>query len=213
MNNIYNELQLIDYTNIENWFPLTEKLLKNIKQKENAILISQFDGIGDAILISGVIKELKKYYNMPLIIACYDSAVTIFKLNPNVDKVISLTPDFINYNYIIDKIYNELWKENIFISKAFHLQAFEVNTTALLFNYFSGARERISYLQYSINKDELTKAEQDFMDKEAKEKYKEKYNELLITHKYQFSRNITHMVILPLIIINFIGINILILYQ
>jgi len=194
MDNIYNELSLIDYTNIENWFPLAEKLFKNIKQKTNAILISQFDGIGDAILISGVIKELKKYYNMPLIIACYNSAATIFKLNFNIDKVISLTPDFMNYNYIIDKIYNELWKENIFISKAFHLQAFEVNTTALLFNYFSGARKRISYLQYSINKNELTEAEQNFINKEAKEKYKEHYDELLITHKYQFPRNITHMI-------------------
>lgn len=189
MDHLYNELQLINYINIENWFPLTEKLLKNIKQKKNAILVSQFDGIGDAILISGVIKELKEYYNMPLIIACYDSAAPIFKLNPNVDKVISLTPDFINFNYIIDKVYNELWKENIFISKAFHLQSFEINHTAILFNYFSGSPVRIGYSKYPILKSELNKYEQKVM-----EKHINIHDELLLTHKYLFPRNITHMV-------------------
>ena len=189
MDHIYNELQSIDYTNIENWFLRTEKLFKNIKQKENAILVSQFDGIGDAILISGVIKELKEYYNIPLIIACYDSAATIFKSNPNVDKVISLTPDFINFNYIIDKIYNELWKENIFISKAFHLQSFEINHTAILFNYFSGSPVRIGYSKYPILKSELNKYEQKLM-----EKHINTHDELLLTHKYLFPRNITHMV-------------------
>ena len=190
MKNLYNKLLLIDYTqSIENWFPQTEKLLNNIRNKGNCILISQFDGIGDAILISGIIKELKTYYNLPIIIACYNFVAPIFKMNPHVDKVISLTPDLINYYYIIDKIYNELWINNIFISEAFHLQCFEINNTAILFNYFSGAKKRISYLEYSINKNELIDIEQKIM-----ERHINNHDELLITNKYQFPRNITHMV-------------------
>ena len=184
MKYLYNKLKQINYYNhVTEWFPLCEKLFinSNIRSQGNCILISQFDGIGDAILISGVIKEIKNHYNLPIIIACYDFVSILFELNPYIDKVISLNANLVNYQYIIDKIYNELWINNLFVKEAFHFQCFELNHTAMLFNYLSGAKKKISFNEYSINKNELTDKEQNILKENINI-----YTELFTTNVYQY---------------------------
>ena len=54
MKYLYNKLKQINYYNhVTEWFPLCEKLFinSNIRSQGNCILISQFDGIGDAVLV------------------------------------------------------------------------------------------------------------------------------------------------------------------
>lgn len=147
-------IELIDKYNFDNkdgfinFYNECEKIF--IRDKANCILISQFDGIGDAILISGCIKFLKEYYKLPLIIACYDFVKPIFINNPYIDKIITLekTNELNSKNYlknIITLINNELWGANFFPKEAYHFQYAESNQTAYFFNYFSGAKNRIGF--------------------------------------------------------------------
>lgn len=58
----------IKYDNIPQLYNKCEQIFNNSiikQQKEEYILITQFDGIGDAVLLSGVIKEIKNWYNKP----------------------------------------------------------------------------------------------------------------------------------------------------
>lgn len=58
----------IKYDNILQLYNECEQIFSNSivkQQKEEYILITQFDGIGDAVLLSGVIQEIKNWYNKP----------------------------------------------------------------------------------------------------------------------------------------------------
>ena len=127
-----------------------EIIFKDIRKNKNCILISQFDGIGDGILISGCIKFLKEYYNLPLIMVCYDFVKPIFKNNPYINKIITLKKennvDKKEYlKNLIILINNELWGANLFPKEAYHFQYAESNQTAYFFNYFSGCANRIGF--------------------------------------------------------------------
>lgn len=82
--------------------------------------------------------------------ACYRTVLDIFKNNPYIDEIITLPEK--NYLSVeeaikdsISLIYNELWIKNKFILHAFYLQYSAQNQLPYLFNYLTGAKNRIAY--------------------------------------------------------------------
>ena len=124
-----------------------EQFHQQIEKSGRYILITQFDGIGDAVCISAMIRELHKSYpSHKIIIVCYEAKRTLFEFNPNIYRIITVEDDITIYeDYIerlIDRIF-ELTKLNIEIG--IHPQYNEVNLCGNLVLMLSGCKKRIGY--------------------------------------------------------------------
>lgn len=159
MLNEYNQIKnlLNDFIPTKDNFLLIYDQLENIfnssirKIEGNCILVSQFGGIGDAILISGCLKSFKEHYSLPLIVTCHDYTEAIFKNNPYVDKIIPINKEiYKSKNFLsdlIDLIYINLWQKELIVKDAYHFAWAEENKAAGWLNFLCGCLKRIGYLE------------------------------------------------------------------
>lgn len=136
---------------LPDFFKQTDQLIKRYKQNTNSqktILITQFNGIGDAILLSGFVRELRQIFSKAYIIfACNDVVCEMYKDCPYIDEILSINLESIRIIDVIREIITAakiyLWDKNIDLAISPH--SGENNKNALFLNYFSLAKERLGY--------------------------------------------------------------------
>lgn len=118
---------------------------KNYNPNIKTILVSQMNGIGDAILLSGFMRELRKIFPTAYIIfTCAANTYEIYKYCPYINEIIIFdikTDDLIKYSVLLAK--EKLWDR--YIDFAITPNSGENNKNSLIFNYFSLANECIGY--------------------------------------------------------------------
>ena len=114
------------------------------------ILVMRLDAIGDFVLTTGFIRELRMNYPFARITLVVSNLVyPIAELCPYVNRVLAFDSKFPNDNILmmIERIYNfaaeKLWTDHYDMS--FSVQWGSENIPPLLMGYLSGARERIGY--------------------------------------------------------------------
>ena len=150
--NIYNNIKSItDNLNrpFSILYPKIESELNKLrKKKTNTILITQLNGIGDLLLISGFIKNIR--YNFPdayIILVYIGFREDIYTDCPYIDEAIPCFAYEFNlpalYNSTLWFCYNNLWKYDIDIAINPHWG--QTGTHATFINWLSGAKERIGF--------------------------------------------------------------------
>ena len=116
----------------------------------NNILVVRLDAIGDMILTSGFLRELRANFPYARItLVCSPLARPIVELCPYVNEVLTFDKDSLDRNFpaMFERI-TEFCKENLWqrhFSLAFLPQWGSDNFPGLLMAWLSGARERIGY--------------------------------------------------------------------
>lgn len=122
--------------------------LFNLPHIQHKIILPQFNGIGDAILTTGFVRETRKAY--PNSIITYVSSPImkqIYQYCPYINKYIGL--EFPSYEPIallrgiVDYCYHNLWNDYNDLSIMSHRG--ENNLVALLFSWLSGSKEVIGF--------------------------------------------------------------------
>ena len=152
--NIYNNIKLLT-KNIDipfkELYPKIEKELNKLRKdnKQHTILITQLNGIGDLLLVSGFIKNIR--YNFPnsyILFACSGFNKEIYSNCPYIDKIIPCyvyeNNIYTLYNSSLNLCLNELWQYNIDLAINPHWG--QTGTQASFINWLSGAKERIGFL-------------------------------------------------------------------
>lgn len=140
--NIYNAL--LQVQDLFNSFDININYeAKEIKEVKDILLI-QIDHMGDAVLSSAFIRELRYNYpkaNIEIIVA--KDWASLMDRCPYVNKVIPIdTTNSLNVIDVINFCSNNLW--DIQYDLAINLN-WEYNSAALLINFFSAAVNRIGY--------------------------------------------------------------------
>lgn len=150
---IYNNIKLLLRNSAKPFkelYPLIDKELDKLRvpHDRHTILITQLNGIGDLILISGFIKNIR--YNFPdslILLACNGFRKDIYNNFPYIDKIIPCYTYDISfaalYNVVLNLCLNELWQYNIDLAISTHWG--QTGTQASFINWLSGAKERIGF--------------------------------------------------------------------
>ena len=117
----------------------------NYNPNIKTILVSQMNGIGDAILLSGFMRELRKAFPTAYIIfVCANNTYDIYQYCPYINEIIAFninTQDLIKDSVLLAK--EKLWDK--YIDFAVTPNSGENNKNSLIFNFFSLANECIGY--------------------------------------------------------------------
>lgn len=116
----------------------------------NTILITHINGIGDAILLSPFLRELRKNYpEARIILITYKNQMDIFTYCPYIDDLFIMEQPFVcsqhdAFIYVLDFMRKNFWNK-ITIDLALVPHASENNYTALITSLFSLAKYRVGY--------------------------------------------------------------------
>lgn len=150
---IYNNIKLLSQNSVKPFselYPLIDKELNKLRvpHDQYTILITQLNGIGDLILISGLIKNIR--YNFPdsfIILAYHGFRKEVYENCPYIDKIVSCYTHDTSlqalYNIVLNLCLNELWQYSIDLAISPHWG--QTATQASFINWLSGAKERVGF--------------------------------------------------------------------
>lgn len=129
-------------------FKETEYIFNKLpKTKTNNILITQFNGLGDAILSTGFISSIFNLFpNYNIYLACGNNVKDIFECSPY--KVIIADLDNSSLINLIKSEINIIYSLNIQFDLVISPNWGSKVLPALLFNYFTGCRNTIGFGHY-----------------------------------------------------------------
>ena len=123
---------------------------ENVPVGVEDILVVRLDAVGDMILTSGFLRELRANYPYARItLVCSPLARPVVELCPYVNEVLTFDKDSLDRNFpamfetLVGFCKEHLWQRHF--SMAFSPQWGTDNLPGLLMAYLSGARERIGY--------------------------------------------------------------------
>ena len=152
--NFINNVQMTQKVDLSELFHSMENAFRqsgfrderNDNEQKN-ILVIRLDAIGDNVLNSGFLRELRRNYpsaNITLVVN--PTVYNIVELCPYVNEVLSIAPpqDFFSwFNSVVKLCYEKLWRKHfdIFINPRWDVDFYY----AIFLGFLSGAKERIGY--------------------------------------------------------------------
>lgn len=171
---------------------LQKKNTKINKEEIKSILVTQFNGIGDAIILSAFMRELRRNFPQAnIFFTCDDNACSIYDNCPYINNIVSVKPD--NFEIItllftaLDLGKNYFWT-NYPIDLVLLPHSGENNKFSLFISYFSTALLRLGYgennwaAHYNIKE-----AIEDGLEIKNLE-----YDHLILTHHLNYPKNYYH---------------------